>query len=105
MPQISQCNGECPQFAQTLTPHQQNNNNNNKSLLTQPQTALSKDSNHFKVFVNIKNGFFKNNIFIYQRRVLCGNSCLTGEEAKNKYHCGGHCQVHVRKIKKGQFRL
>ena len=24
---------------------------------------------------------------------MCGNSCLTREEAKHKYHCGGHCQV------------
>ena len=29
----------------------------------------------------------------YERRVMCGNSCLTREEAKHKYHCDGHCQV------------
>ena len=26
-------------------------------------------------------------------RVLCGNSCLSREEARNKYQCGPHCQV------------
>ena len=26
---------------------------------------------------------------------MCGNSCLTREEAKHKYHCGGHCQVGI----------
>ena len=34
------------------------------------------------------------------RRILCGNSCLTKDEARNKYHCGGLCQVqkiiHIR---------
>ena len=32
-----------------------------------------------------------------ESRVLCGNSCLTKEEAKHKYHCNGQCKVRVVK--------
>ena len=28
-------------------------------------------------------------------RVVCGNSCLSREEARNKYQCGPHCQVRM----------
>ena len=34
----------------------------------------------------------------HTRRILCGNSCLTREEARTKYDCGGVCQVGYHHI-------
>lgn len=69
LPHISHCNGACP----------------NLSFLS--SNSATQQSKHSSLdFISQKERKF-------QRRILCGNSCLTKEEARNKYHCGGVCQV------------
>ena len=95
---ISQCNGECPLMVATET----KNNNKTKLIISSTSTTRATTLQHWsttntKVWGLTDLSFFKTKIFqeseSYERRVMCGNSCLTREEAKHKYHCGGHCQV------------
>ena len=77
LPHISHCNGLCPSLPSLPT-----------ESVTQ-QTNQSRNLNKQKLTLN------KLKTKQHQRRILCGNSCLTKEEARNKYHCGGVCQVQM----------
>ena len=100
VPMISQCNGECPLMVATAT----KNNNKTKLIIsststtTRSTTLQNWSTTNTKVWALTDLSFkSRKKLFqeaeSYERRVMCGNSCLTREEAKHKYHCGGHCQV------------
>jgi len=82
VPMISQCNGECPLMVATQT------KNNNKTKLIISSTSTTTRATTLHNWTSTKTEETET----YERRVMCGNSCLTREEAKHKYHCGGHCQ-------------
>jgi len=76
IPLISHCNGACPNLPSFSQKENLLNYSKSSSLYLNEQTSSSSQ-------------FVKK----FQRRILCGNSCLTKEEARNKYDCGGVCQV------------
>jgi len=71
IPHISHCNGACPNFPSLSSRFE--------TQTTETHTRQSKSDRKPKEK--------------FQRRSLCGNSCLTREEARNKYDCNGKCQV------------
>ena len=81
VPLISSCNGACPTLPNTHGRRHRNLSTMGHKLLGSTQlTEVTQSPARL------------------DRRILCGNSCLTKDEARNKYHCGGVCQVPVQHI-------
>ena len=78
VPTISSCNGACP---------------NHLNYVSRQLSNLSPMGEHLKGYNLTETTEVTQSSGRSDRRILCGNSCLTKDEARNKYHCGGLCQV------------